>query len=1072
MSDRYENANSQSPGTVYDWVARNAIDLLLVDADDRDYKAGKSYFFRQVTTHPAFAYEIFAVKGGNLAAGSAVTLQLSSNVQSTVPFPDVPDFITSCYLQTQLPAILGVYKSTNQNTALTTWHDYTIAATSTLSTIPASASGAQEFAAVTTNDECDPTNSSLSYSGLTDVPTAPSAGTAIKGAITAIVIADASGALTAGSRNSNTEFTLATSGDGYGLVLGCTAEASTTDVNYSIQDGGFNYAVGDTVTVTDTAASKDQVITVTAVQPRGEAFGDLVFDASNAGLHVAGTGVLKWQVGDVLQLSPASASSVVTIPSGGKSTYVEIVVTSVGGLESATLGKYITGFRTKDSASSTATGVVNGGTGFQAGTTLSITKITNKDASGAVLLTTASTGSGTPAISASESFTVAAAPSFRRSFNCVPPMEAVSSEYGWDFVSHAAQDTSKIAAKNRDDANMAQPGALLPMWSDADASSNKGRYNKNTVSAAGVETINSSFSAGQAPKGARALVNGHYAHWVRGAGLRMVERAKFYSDSGTYDQHDFMTLYAFEELIGHEGKRSQYLNNMNPQNREELIRQSLSAQDVYVRLPFFFTLSYQCSLENVATLLATFKIDFSFAALQRLIVRSSPAVEVNKGTALSIAEAEPTSVIVSEKQGSDGSWRNNPHTNCPHGTKANGAISELALDVFVLLGAVYMNQNMRENSASNADQSAMLSSVYGISGDLSARISQAIASLAAASPGNKAAAQAELEQLLKGYDSRLAGDQGGINAQANSGSGSRQSGTRMVQQVIAGQPQFDSAGQPVMVEEQILEGVSRYGAGGSVSESRRKLGAISQSQQAFGQKLSAYSIVSDNERVKPYIQTLHKSIHVDAAKLKASTVSLRIIGSHPLIELIVCIQHDQNALSNNWTNLSTQIDQNWYAPGKTGNTDATEGIGLSNVGPYGYVYDSAGPDVNPNAAAGPMATIKLSANANARHSRAPGSHFSRLVPHIMHSNSPDEQSGAYFYAIPIALFPESCVEWTGSLNQGRLTELELQFAADSSMQRDNVSATAHIIARTWNVESIKDDMGGPKYANTMTVEVK
>ena len=69
-------------------------------------------------------------------------------------------------------------------------------------------------------------------------------------------------------------------------------------------------------------------------------------------------------------------------------------------------------------------------------------------------------------------------------------------------------------------------------------------------------------------------------------------------------------------------------------------------------------------------------------------------------------------------------------------------------------------------------------------------------------------------------------------------------------------------------------------------------------------------------------------------------------------------------------------------------------------------------------------------------------------------------------------FPESCVEWTGSLNQGRLTEIELKFEPHADLKKANTTATAHVIARTWNVETIENDLGGPKYTNTMLLEVK
>ena len=652
MSDRYDNANSQAPGTVYDWVARNAIDLLLVDSDDSDYKSGKSYFFRQVTTHPAFAYEIFAVKGGSNATETGVTLRQAAVTEITVPFPDVPDFITSCYLQTELPAIVAKYDSSAQHGTGVSWYDYTRSSTeyyssgnqfstassaaNTVTVSGASSSGAQNFVALAPNDECDPTNSSLSYSGLSDylgpdplvqkasdLDAFDAAGTGVRGAITGLsASADASGAVTEGSYSSisaTATITIATTtGSGYGVQLSASAgAASASGVAYGIMDGGFNYAVGDTITAT--LDSKTQVLTVGSVQPRGVAFGDLLIDT-----HSLRDASKRWALKDVVRISPAD-STVVT--SSGKNKHVDLVVTSIS--EDAD-GNRITGWRTRDEATSSAVarsnaGNINGGTGFKAGTTCVISGLGTL-AGGVGTADSSAGGNGTNPITmaeikASTTVTVKANPTFRRSFRCVPPMEIINSEYGLDFVRHAddAQGLAPAAGRTAQDSaanasGMQQRGVPLPKYSQPNAANNQGSYLANEINPSdGVEYNNKPFvDPSSMPSGPRSLVAGHFAHYVRGAGLRMVEKAKFKSDQGTYDTHDFMTLYAFEELIGHEGKRSQYLNNMYPSSREELIQKSLAKQDI-VRLPFFFTLSYQCSLENVATLLSTYELMMTYA---------------------------------------------------------------------------------------------------------------------------------------------------------------------------------------------------------------------------------------------------------------------------------------------------------------------------------------------------------------------------------------------------------------------------------------------------------------------------
>ena len=284
-----------------------------------------------------------------------------------------------------------------------------------------------------------------------------------------------------------------------------------------------------------------------------------------------------------------------------------------------------------------------------------------------------------------------------------------------------------------------------------------------------------------------------------------------------------------------------------------------------------------------------------------------------------------------------------------------------------------MNQNMRDNSTKARDSTqrdAMLKSVYGIGETTDASdLSDAIDDLL----------NATTEDARKKAKSEI---------------------TRISALLSAGN---DVGGMTK------IEG-GRYQEGADVSDRRSaRIGTAAQMQgQRFGRNLDQYSIVNTGERVKPFIQTLHKSVAISADKLGGANVSLKIVGSHPLIELIVCIQLNENMRSNSWTNLSTVMSQCWYGPAVTAGDHRGGAGGSDTAGPYGYEFVSSGvaksrAPINPKASEGPIANLQMSANANVRHSKAPGSHYSRLVPHIMHSNSPDEQNGAYFYSVPIAL---------------------------------------------------------------------
>ena len=209
----------------------------------------------------------------------------------TVPFPDVPDFITSCYLQTELPAIVAKYaraRSTAPALAgtLPRSTEYyssgnqfsTASSAANTNTVGASSFEAQNFVALAPND-VRPHNSSLSYSGLSDylgpdplVQKASDLDARRRYRCAARLGLSASADAAVPSPRARLRFPPRRLPSPPRLALGTACSLAPcwcclgVGVAYGIMDAGINYAVGDRSPPRSTARPRCHV---GSVQPRG-----------------------------------------------------------------------------------------------------------------------------------------------------------------------------------------------------------------------------------------------------------------------------------------------------------------------------------------------------------------------------------------------------------------------------------------------------------------------------------------------------------------------------------------------------------------------------------------------------------------------------------------------------------------------------------------------------------------------------------------------------------------------------------------------------------------------------------
>ena len=120
-------------------------------------------------------------------------------------------------------------------------------------------------------------------------------------------------------------------------------------------------------------------------------------------------------------------------------------------------------------------------------------------------------------------------------------------------------------------------------------------------------------------------------------------------------------------------------------------------------------------------------------------------------------------------------------------------------------------------------------------------------------------------------------------------------------------------------------------------------------------------------RVKPFIQTLHKSVAISADKLGGANVSLKIVGSHPLM-VIVCIQLNENC---GRTAGPQHGDVAVLVRPRVPLRPPRRRRRLDTAGPYGYEFVSSGvakcARQSTQRLRGPDRNLQMSANANVRH---------------------------------------------------------------------------------------------------------
>jgi len=135
----------------------------------------------------------------------------------------------------------------------------------------------------------------------------------------------------------------------------------------------------------------------------------------------------------------------------------------------------------------------------------------------------------------------------------------------------------------------------------------------------------------------------HYAHWVNGAGFRIVDEVEFKSGSQTMTKMTKDTIYAISEVNGVSGYRAADLAGFYG-TRDELIRASASEQALFVEIPLF-TKTY---LKRVQMQLGTATLTVTTPKIEDMIVVAHPAVLVTKSAsaAVGVVDAWRTNAAV------------------------------------------------------------------------------------------------------------------------------------------------------------------------------------------------------------------------------------------------------------------------------------------------------------------------------------------------------------------------------------------------------------------------------------------
>jgi hypothetical protein len=121
-----------------------------------------------------------------------------------------------------------------------------------------------------------------------------------------------------------------------------------------------------------------------------------------------------------------------------------------------------------------------------------------------------------------------------------------------------------------------------------------------------------------------------WCHWVNSCGQFAINKAKLLVGGQQIDQVWSTFLFAWEELTGRAGRRLQELTGRR-YTRAQLVCDSREERDLYVPLPFYFTLASGSALPLASLAYHGVQINIEWARLDQMIVVSGSHVAVKNG---------------------------------------------------------------------------------------------------------------------------------------------------------------------------------------------------------------------------------------------------------------------------------------------------------------------------------------------------------------------------------------------------------------------------------------------------------
>ena len=118
-----------------------------------------------------------------------------------------------------------------------------------------------------------------------------------------------------------------------------------------------------------------------------------------------------------------------------------------------------------------------------------------------------------------------------------------------------------------------------------------------------------------------------WCHWVNDVGHFVINKAKLIIGGQQVDQLWGLWLFCWEELTGKSGRRLTELTGRR-YTRSQLVCDSREERDLYVPLPFFFTLSSGSALPLASLAYHGVQINIEFERLEKMIVVSGTHVAV------------------------------------------------------------------------------------------------------------------------------------------------------------------------------------------------------------------------------------------------------------------------------------------------------------------------------------------------------------------------------------------------------------------------------------------------------------